>query len=681
MVLLSKGLILENSAFKNFYKKNCDLGYYFYPRFLLVFLLSFLVFSQDALALSLNDIHVKSNFGERFLAEVELITDSYDGILVTIGSEKEYKDQGIEWGDVILDLYIKKTLIKRGDQRFIQVVSDNGLFHPSFNLLLKVERANGPVFENYLISVDFQDSVSLKGVRSRGSAKGIIGEPEKLKSSSKHTTLGTPVNENRETSVIARVPTPFEVRKLNPPPAMKAFPKPLPKNENEIREAPPIVKPKKPRRSQKKFVPFEEMLSDSPALPPGTYESKTYGPLKSGEDLEKISQALNYGASEASRVAVALWMDNSNKFINGNIHGLKAGATLEIGNLEQRMRLLSVKQADQIIRDHWQEWKPDRGLPSITANEQLSPVEKALLEVKNERTLKEDLTNLITEWQDSWIQEDLARHMALFRKDSSGTANTRGFEYWRQYKKKMFARHDNIQIDIQNQKFIPLKNKARIEFDQVFESDQMKSSGRKTIDFARSGSEWKIIREDFKVKSFWDKKKSASQQNKDVVKSPTKPKKSTSPIVILVSTISDFTSAIDLVNELRQLGFGAYASPVYENEELKNYRVLVGRFSNMTLAKELAQSLKNFENVDNAIPVISPYVLQVGEYLDKDNAESKAKKLRDKGFPSFLFHTRDEKSSSSITRVFVGTFEDRKSAMKMAQDLNGRGVVSMVKEP
>jgi cell division septation protein DedD len=463
---------------------------------------------------------------------------------------------------------------------------------------------------------------------------------------------------------------------------MKAFPKPLPKDKDETKEAPSIVKPKPSRRSPKKFVPFDEMLSDTPALPSEPYESKTYGPLKPGEDLEKISQALNYGASEASRVAVALWMDNSNKFINGNIHGLKAGATLEIGNLEQRMGILSIKQADQIIRDHWQEWKPGGELPSIPEKEQISPIEKALEEVKNERPLKEDLASLITEWQDSWIQEDLERHMALFRKDSSGAPNTRGFAYWRQYKKKMFARHDNIQLDIQNQKFIPLKNKARVEFDQVFESDQMKSSGRKTIDLARSGQEWKIIREDFKVKSFWNKKKSAPQQTKEVSQSRSKRnKESSSPIVILVSTIPDFTSAIDLVNELRQLGFGAYASPVYENEELKNYRVLVGRFSNMNMAKELAQSLENFENVDNAIPVISPYVLQVGEYVDKSNAESKAKKMRAKGFPSFLFHTRDEKSSSSITRVFVGTFEDRKSAMKMAQDLNGRGVISMVKEP
>ncbi|MGV7219922.1 MAG: SPOR domain-containing protein [Nitrospinales bacterium] len=660
-----------------------------YQRFLSPFIFFLFVFSNSAFALSLNDIHVKSNFGERFKAEVEIITDDYEGIVVRIGSEQEYKDNGIKWGDVILDLYVKKPLIVRDDRRFILVVSDNSLFQPSFNLLLIAERTNGPVFENYLISVDFQDSVSLKGIRSNGSTKGTIGEVIKPKTSPEPepnapvknlSDSGTLSSHDRDTSIVARAPTPYEAQKIDPPPAMKAFPKPLQNKPNEIDEA-PLTKPKSPPRTRKKFVPFEEMISDSPASPTGSFDSKSYGPLKKGEDLEKITQSLNYGASEASRVAVALWMDNSDKFINGNIHGLKAGTTLEIGNIEQRLSSLTVAQADQIIQDHWREWKSDGEIPSIKEKEQPSPIEKALLEVKIERSLEEDLTGLIDEWKDSWIQEDLNRHMALFRKESLGSSNERGFNYWRRFKKNMFARHNNVQLDIQNPKFIQLKNKARVEFDQVFESDQMKSSGRKTIDLARSGQEWKIIREGFKVQEFFDKEKAVSEKTEKIIKSPSIRKKTLSPIVILVSTIPGFNEAIKLVEELRELGFGAYASPVYENKALKSYRVLVGRFSNMDLAKELARSLENFENVDKAIPVISPYVLEVGEFVDKENAEEMAKKLRSKGFPPFLFHTRDERSLRSITMVFVGTFEDRKSAMKMAQDLTGRGVISMVKEP
>jgi len=665
------------------------LSNFFLPRFLFTLAFFFIVFPNGTFALSLNEIHVKSNFGERFKAEVELKTDSYEGLLISIGSEQEYRDNGIKWGDVILDLYIKKPLISRGDKRFIQVVSDNVLFQPSFNLLLKVERSSGPVFENYFISVDFRDSVSLKGIRSNGATKGTIGDPVKPKPSMEPTPVapgknlsdsGTLGFDEPERSIVARAPTPFEAKKLNPPPAMRAFPKPVPKDESGINEA-PKTKPRASRRPQKKFVPFDEMLSSSPPLSPGSFESKTYGPLKTGEDLEKISQSLNYGASDASRVAVALWMDNSDKFINGNIHGLKAGTTLEIGNLEQRMSLLSSAQAEQIIRDHWQEWKPKGGKPSILREVKPSPVEKALLEVKNERSLKDDITGLINEWQDSWVQEDLSRHMALFRKDPLGSSNSRGFKYWFQFKKKMFARHDNVQLDIQNQKILPLKNKTRVEFDQVFESDQMKSSGRKTIDFGRVGTEWKIIKEDFKVQEFLDKKKSVSKKVEEVKKSPPIRKKSTSPIVIQVSTIPDFKAATDLVDELRKLGFGAYASPVYDNQGLKNYRVLVGRFSNMSLAKDLIRSLESFDTVEKAISVNSPYVLQVGEYIDKENADSQAQKLRAKGFPPFLFRSRDDKSSGSITRVFVGTFEDRKSAMKMAQDLTRRGVISMVQEP
>ena len=805
-------------------------------------------FADEVSAFSLGKIAVKSGFGDRFRAEVELKAKNFDGIAVTVGSELDYKNMGIEWRKIIAELRIKPPLLIRGNRRFAQVVSANPLFYPSFNLLLKAERATGPVFENYLITVDFQDSVSFKGVRGRGKSKGTLSEPPQKAAGAKpgsdriagkvlpgSGTLDPP-------AVVARNPTPLETVTINPPPVMKAFPKPAPKKDAKRDVAPRVDS-----------GPFNAPLSGIPASSVGPFESKKYGPLKRGEDLEKISRALNYKPSVASRFAVALWMDNGGKFINGNIHRLKTGVTLEIGNLENRMKTLNSMQADQVIRDHWQEWqsakrptappkaeapgpvaealpdaiddealeelllgivddwkdswekedldrhmalfhkgpdgstagrnrgfkrwrqfkkkmfarhdnvkiniqkpglvrlknkarvefeqsfesdqmqssgiktiefaqlgpewkivredfklkniihkakatppqadqaardilrggKPAQSQPAPPETQKTSPVTEALSETKDGEALEEKLLGIVDDWKDSWEKEDLDRHMALFHKgpDGSTAGRNRGFVYWRQFKKRMFARHDNVRINILNSSVVRLDGKASVEFEQSFESDQMQSSGIKTIEFAPSGSGWKIVREGFKLKNIIIKAKAAPSAQKARGSPLTGPKKPGLAIVVHASTLPDFSAATGLVKELRQMGFDAYSSPLYVSQTKKNYNVYVGRFAKMSLAQELAGSLKKFGGAQDAIPVKSPFVLQVGEHLQKADAEKQAMQLHAKGFPSYLFFVRKNKSSGPVTRVFTGTFAERKNAMRMAKELMGMGIISVVIRP
>ena len=475
-------------------------------------------------------------------------------------------------------MFIKHPLIVRGNRRFLHVVSVSPLFHPSFNLLLKAERATGPIFENYLITVDFQDSVSLKGIRSKGKSKGILNESSQKAPGSKSArpepasggkvkkafpesgTLGV---DKGDSPVVARKPSPLAARKINPPPDMKAFPKPAPKKETRTNPA----------------------------------------PLKS------------------------------------------------------------------------------RPSPTSPKGEKASPVVKAMLSPKEVEALEEKLLAIVDDWKDSWEKENLGRHMALFYKEPAGSAvrRNRGFAYWRQHKKKMFARHENVQINIQRPGIVRLNNKVRVEFDQSFESDQMQSSGRKTIEFAPSGSEWKIVREDFKVKNFVDKARGVSSAPK-ASRLPLAGRAG-SAIVVHASTMPDFSSATRLVNELRQMGFDAYSSPLYESQTKNQYSVFVGRFSKMALAQELTRSLKKFGDTRNAVPAKFPYVLQIGEHPKKADAEKQAMELQSMGFPSYLYLARKNKSSGAVTRVFVGTFADRKNAMMLAKELMGRGIISVVKEP
>lgn len=159
----------------------------------------------------------------------------------------------------------------------------------------------------------------------------------------------------------------------------------------------------------------------------------------------------------------------------------------------------------------------------------------------------------------------------------------------------MFGRHDEALIDIQNLDITIRDNKIIAKFDQSFESNRMKSFGRKTIEFIPVGSEWKILREKFVVEEFLDKEKTSSTVTRTPVRKALRaPKEGKAPIVIHASTQVNFSSSIDLVDELRLIGFNAYFSPAFVTETKKIYRIFCRSFFRMeTCGRINAVSKKN----------------------------------------------------------------------------------------
>ena len=58
-----------------------------------------------------------------------------------------------------------------------------------------------------------------------------------------------------------------------------------------------------------------------------------------------------------ARTTVALWSDNKDKFLGGNIHGVKIGETLNLENLDRHLEGLSQSSAVAIVQSQLAEWK------------------------------------------------------------------------------------------------------------------------------------------------------------------------------------------------------------------------------------------------------------------------------------------------------------------------------------
>jgi len=120
----------------------------------------FLGLASEAKAFSFGDIHVRSGFGERFQAEIELNVEG-DDVEVALGDAEDYKRLDLTRQLIMNDLLIKEPLESRGGRKILHVISLKPLFFPSFNLVMRATQYGGTILKMYLITVDFRQSLAL----------------------------------------------------------------------------------------------------------------------------------------------------------------------------------------------------------------------------------------------------------------------------------------------------------------------------------------------------------------------------------------------------------------------------------------------------------------------------------------------------------------------------------------
>lgn len=606
----------------------------------------------DAFALSLGKINIQNHFGELFDAEIELSKEGEHPVHISIGTEKDYEKLGIYREDIVDALSIHYPLKEAGKENRVKLVSEKALFFPSFNLLIKAEEENGTVYENYLVTVDFQTNLSLriqgsKNVEKTEDAKFSPGIIDAF-SAKKPKETQPPGDEINALTLAGKATGGEKMDSVPEPNRSKGFSTSFPATLHVDSKTFPTPGASGKGHSQISTVPLPP-LADQP-MEPVVY----------GDTLFEVARSFKIPLTEQPRFAVALWMENQNKFIGGNIHGLEVGSLLNLNRLRERLEEIDPLQAGSILRSQWNEWMI---LKYVKASPVIVPLEETIREVPlpSENILdKAEIFSKIPGWKKSWETENFSDHMSYFSQEYKikiGDNLEPVIKFWDSFKRRMFSLYDQVRIGTRSPTLSQVGNKVVVSFYQQFESADFNSFGWKNIDFVREGSDWKIVNEELNQKGANARSAGA-------------------PWVVHTSSYLDLPSATWEVNQLRQKGFNAYSSPVFVTPEKKIYRVFVERFSDRNLAERVARSLKRMNFGPYVLPMKFPCSVEVGVYQTEEEAAEKTRLLREKGLSAYIFSTSNDDFEHPVFKVLLGAYSTGEEAKELMSQLSLEGIHS-----
>ncbi|KMP12286.1 hypothetical protein UR09_01355 [Candidatus Nitromaritima sp. SCGC AAA799-A02] len=637
-------------------------------------------------AFSLGAIDVKSKFGERFDAEIELTTESSSPVEVAVGTEEDYEKLQLKRPDIVDEVMVVPPVERRGNKILIRLSSKKPLFYPSFNLVISASQNRGTLIENYLITVDFKQSIALKvkddekkAPEKKEKLKPALQTPEPVEAKVSPEASG---EAKKDPALPLKTPTPL-VGQTRARPGKKIasiVPRRLPAPVKRSAKSATQSSAKPPPKPEVSLAP--DQSSEKPPArveaPPAasiSVTSKRFRPLKNGESLLTLARSIDPNTQQAFRIAVAVWQDNQDQFIQGNMHGVYAGTELNLERLEERLASLDLKTAREILWSQWEEWKiiqKEQAVPEVLPKEteEAAPGETDL-----------DISGIFTllaDWKKSWEEEDLPRHLSHFAAPSEERKGA--FPgHLKDFKGRMFRTHDQVRLSAFNSFIYHRMGETRVSFFQMFFSDKMESAGRKDMTLVREEGVWKILREKFSVKEFVEKK------GEPVPASISPSLKSrageAASYVIHVSSHIDLSTATRVVNELRKKGLSAYANPISISDARKIYRVHVGRFSSWDLARGLTRQIRALPIGRFAIPVSAPYALEVGNHADETAAREQVESLRRQNLSPFLFVTSEKDFTLPRFRVLLGAFRQEGSASGLSEKLSRRSIPFRLVQP
>ena len=638
----------------------------------------FWIMASEANAFSIGELQVKSRFGEKFDASFEIDLDFEGPVEVGVGDGDDYIKLGLERQDIINSLILGSVQPAGALKRTLQIYSNNPLFFPSFNLVVWVTHNGGTLLENFLVTVDFQQSLALNaGSKNKKTSEIPKDEPETAVIPEKETLPVEPeslvkdepvVKKQQEASPESRRPEAPDDKVLNEEPGdlpeKSIAPVPV-KTEVKHRRRLSGVIWANPRRISR---PSLAVANEKSGGVQGMQTPKGVHVLQKGEGLFSVARKLKVGNYHPAQVAAAIWMHNIDKFIFGNIHGIREGVELDLNNLEEHLSGIDLQTARNILKDQAVEWKLTKSATSV--QEEVSTI--AEIPLPSERL--EDLADLFEQvrgWQATWEKMELEEHLAYYQV-------LEGENPFMISKKQLLARYPTKPHLETSSRFMVLKEGApMVFFTQAFSSENLKSWGLKELEWTRSPSGWKIRRENFY--EWFSHSGEESFENEAGLKDSVSAVKNLS-FVIHVSSHSNKTAALSLTNQLRENGFDAYWAPVRMSADTFIYRVYVGRFSDWNQAHRVVRILrkKPFGGHSTAIPY--PLALKVGETNTLQEARVILESLRKSGLSGLLLASYDEPTGTHF-RVVVGAFKKAGNATWIRQQLKRSGFAGELISP
>ncbi|MBC8287962.1 MAG: SPOR domain-containing protein [Nitrospinae bacterium] len=636
--------------------------------------------ASEVFAFSIGELQVRSQFGEKFKASFEINLDFDGPIEVGLGSVDDYTKIGLERQDIIDALILDPAQPESGSKVTVQIRSTKPLFFPSFNLVIRATHNGGTLLENFLVTVDFQQSLALnvRGKKRKPPPKELPKyEPESAVNQEK----APPQHEPQQ--FVTDEPVAKKEQRVNPEsqtadPAASGDKAPSEESESLLTEsiAPVPVKTKAMHRRRLSGViwanprPHSDLATGETEKTGGVQGLSTSNEvyvLQAGERLFSVARKHKVGNYHPAQIAAAIWLHNIDKFIFGNIHGIREGVQLDLKNLEEHVSGVDLQTARNILKNQAVEWKLTKSASPV--EEEVSTISE--IPLPSEKL--EDLDDLFTQvkgWQDTWEKMDMEGHLAYYQTLESETPLLVN-------KKQLLARYPKPHLETFS-KFMVLKEGVPVVFfTQAFSAENVKSWGLKELDWARSPSGWKIRGENFYE---WFSHSGKQPLEDEAGQESRINAAKLLSFVIHVSSHPNKSSALSLTNRLRENGFDAYWAPVRMSADTFIYRVYVGRFSDWNQAHRLVRILRKKPFGGHATAIPYPLALQVGEAKSLPDARMLLESLRKSGLSGLLLVSHSEPIKTRF-RVLVGAFKKAGNATWMLRQLKQSGFAAKLISP
>ena len=685
---------------------------------LLIGILWVIAGAPEVFAFSIGEIQVQSKFGEKFNASFEINLDFDGPVEVGLGDVIDYNKLGLDRQDIIDALVADPVPPGGGLRKTVQIRSNSPLFFPSFNLVVWATHNGGTLLENFLVTVDFQQSLALN---VRGNKKKspklpnneprqepLVGQektsqPAEIQQFAKE---GLEKGSPKELAVVAgpespsRTPepkTPNEEPKVAPEEAEVLSPEAIvpvpakvqvmhrrrlsgviwayPRSFPDLTTVSPV---------QADVVRTETAPSATPNTGTSTLVEKT-GPeivqslplsnegyvMKKGEGLFSIARKLKIGNYHLAQIAIAIWMHNIDKFIFGNINGIQEGVQLDLENLEDHVSAIDLATARSILKGQTLEWDLAKSAIPVKAEVQ----EKNIPEIPlpSERLADHaDLFEQVIGWQTTWKNMDIEGHLAYYQDlEIENPSQIR--------KKRFLARHPEPRLETSSKILVLKEGIPLVFFEQEFSSETLKSRGLKELEWTRTHSGWKIRGEKFYELPAHSAREPLA--NPEDLKARVNTEKTIKlSFVIHVFSHANESSAVSLVNRLRKNGFDAYWVPVRISKAIQIYRVYVGRFSDWDQAQRVVRILRKKPFGGHATAIPYPFALQVGEANSLTEARMLLESLRKSGLSGLLLVSYNEPARIHF-RIVVGAFKKADNATWILQQLKQSGFAGKLISP
>lgn len=662
-----------------------------------------------AFAFSLGKIRVTGALTNQFKSEIPVQTDGQEGLIVMLGSEADYKKLGLKRPDFLDSLQVQMGdhPMSKGD-KIIYITSPDPIYQPSFNLVVKAYMNGGHIVENYFLALDFQKNITMEIASSKEeertdlSAAALDIQKEKQKSAAAPSDGSAIASVKRDEMEAAKredeiraalrgelpVAEPLtyskeqaEKKRLD---EIRASEEALAEQEQApaktepviasakeplvIQPAPapaPVTAPTPPPApvAAKAEEPVEIVIKEEPAVAevkPVTsgVRFKMYK-VESGDSLYAISRKVGVEELDMDRLVVAVWKENSGKFIKGNLHGIRAGTKLDYEKAVDTARSMSRNEARQIISDQWEEWKKLRVKfvsPAAVAMAQKKPVEPAPAKKEEKKAAKEKPAPAAKVEQTAKPEPAKTpvapeAPMSAARKEAAVNygAILKALAEWKTAQGPSWegAEMDALHIgEVSAKGLVDVKIAKRGPGGSEEISIQLKkeSSGFKPLTAMKS------------------------------VPAAPAPASKGKPFTVQVGAFRERADAEEMVKILRKKGHNAYVAVSAGKGD--PVRVTVDRFATAEDAAGFSENLRKSGLVKFGRALRLPYALRLGEPMSSNDANSKVAELASKGVSAYIVSAGDGKAS-----VMTGAYESEKSAREAAKQMSKGGLNPSVTQP